>query len=71
MRQIDDELLPCPFCGSQSRIFGEYQMYYVACTNADSCGCSIGERYDRDACPDHKFCTELDALEAWNRRVKI
>lgn len=72
---IDERLLlRCPFCGATARIYeSDYlgqSCYYVACSNP-LCGCAIGERYDRDACPDHQFATELDALEIWNRRVKL
>jgi len=68
MEDIDNQLLPCPFCGSKAKIFGQYLKYYVTCTNFD-CMCSLGESYYKDMLPDHRFYTKLLALKAWNTRV--
>lgn len=65
-------MLPCPFCGEPGYVVGSdflgKHLYYAACTSL-SCFCCIGEAYDSDACPDHKFTTEQDAANAWNKRV--
>ena len=65
----DEELLPCPFCGSPGHVTeGDYR-FYVACTNLD-CFCCVGEVYDRDGMPDHIFTSAKDAAKAWNTRVR-
>lgn len=49
------ELIPCPFCAGEARIFGMKTMSLVGCT---SCGCVTAV-----------FGTVDEAVEAWNRRV--
>ena len=54
----DVKLLPCPFCGSEAHLqeVTDNYMCFVCCMGA-ACWCSVGENYDRDAMPDHKFFT--------------
>ena len=58
-------LKPCPFCGSKAVIdydnggyMGEYQGYYIRCSNAD---CIASSFFDTDS---HL----KNAIEGWNRR---
>lgn len=61
------ELLPCPFCGSEAIIIGAYsEGYAVECKY---CRCAVGKEYDRDAMPNNDFCTEQEAINAWNKRA--
>lgn len=63
------EPLPCPFCGGDAAVRGDSRDgFYVACSTIDCLVC-LGERYDRDAMPDHCFRTEEDAIAAWNKRA--
>lgn len=54
------ELKPCPFCGSEANMLGDYDYsnYHANCTN-DECGCYWVACYE----------TEQEAIEAWNRRA--
>jgi hypothetical protein len=62
-------LKPCPFCGSAAYIQdAEEGTYFFA--SCSSCYCCVGEAYDRDAMPEHKFSSEEDAAAAWNHRKK-
>lgn len=74
------ELGPCPRCGGGAEVFPEEQSisgggYYVACSQPkfpiDECWLSLGEEYDRDAMPQHRFATKEDAIRAWNTRNLI
>ena len=53
------ELKPCPFCGGEAKVFGNYEdtNYHVNCTN-DECGCCWVANYE----------TEEEAIEAWKGR---
>ena len=55
------ELKPCPFCGGEANVFGNYDdsEYHANCTN-NECGCCWVNHYD----------TEEEAIEAWNRRTQ-
>lgn len=59
----------CPFCKGRARSVEGGRRYYVACETPE-CFCALGERYDRDAMPDHAFETRVDAEKTWNRRAK-
>lgn len=61
-------LKSCPFCGDKATIQGE-EMFYACCTSGN-CFASLGERYDRDAMPDHIFYSRVEAAAAWNKRQK-
>ena len=57
----DDELKPCPFCGStEVEIDGRDEGYGVLCRN-----CGVWVTSGRWWFDDSK-----DAIELWNRRVK-
>lgn len=68
------ELQPCPRCGGGAEVFPEESDagYYVMCAQPqfpiDECWLSLGEEYDRDAMPQHRFRTKEDAIAAWNTR---
>ena len=58
MKELTNELKPCPFCGSDELFIdeGEYRNdYSINCTD---CGCRIGY-----------FDTYAQAASAWNRRT--
>ena len=54
------KLKPCPFCGGPARLCGECNYYWVECEFQN--GCLVGPITD-------SFCTECEAIEAWNRRA--
>jgi hypothetical protein len=65
-------------CGGGAEVFPEEQSingggYYVACAQPkfpfEECWLSLGEEYDRDAMPEHRFRTKEEAIAAWNVRV--
>lgn len=64
---MSEKLLPCPFCGGNARALEDGDKFYVTCFG-DCCNVAMGERYDRDALPDHFFDSEEDAALAWNTR---
>ena len=55
-----EELKPCPFCGGEAKVFGNYDdsEYHANCTN-NECGCCWVNYYE----------TKEEAIEAWNRRT--
>lgn len=57
------ELKPCPFCGSKASLNEKHETgtWIVECTNS-TCPASYMIGWDYD--------TPIDAIEAWNRRVK-
>lgn len=55
---VREELLPCPFCGSEAKLVGECDMVWAKCANYD-CEAERGGRFDE---PE-------DAIKFWNRRV--
>lgn len=61
-------LLPCPFCGQEGVIRSDYGHFFATCSGIE-CFCCVGEAYDRDAMPNHMFCSEDEAAAAWNRRA--
>lgn len=50
------ELLPCPFCGSEAKLFGALHAWAVICTGCDSYGPST---------------SKYEAITAWNRRAAM
>lgn len=57
--KYEEELKPCPFCGSKAITYQVEGQHYVSCENAD---CIV--------CVDmNSFASEDDAIAAWNRRV--
>lgn len=71
----EPELLPCMRCRGGAEVFPEESDdgYYVMCAQPKfpftECWLSLGEEYDRDAMPVHRFRTKEDAIEAWNTRA--
>ena len=61
------ELKPCPFCGGDGFIQGDDGHYCAGCLK---CDCALGERYDPDGIPEHKYGTAFDAIDAWNLRSR-
>lgn len=53
---MQEELKPCPHCGSKAQINKAFGLYQVSCTNL--------------FCPRMtRLCeTETEAIKAWNRR---
>jgi len=39
--------------------------FYIQCKK---CWCALGEQYDRDAMPEHRFVSAASASIAWNTR---
>jgi phage/plasmid primase-like uncharacterized protein len=70
---MSERLKPCPFCGNGAHVRDDDENYRGAgfCVVCDSVDCfaALGEGYDRDAMPEHRFATEEEAIEAWNRRT--
>lgn len=70
----EEGLSPCPRCGGGAEVFPEESDagYYVMCAQPGfpftECWLSLGEEYDRDAMPAHRFLTKEDAITAWNAR---
>ena len=52
-----NKLAPCPFCGSDAKIFGndKYSDYFVMCLNCEAASRSFNSREQ--------------AAEAWNKRI--
>ena len=64
----DNELKPCPFCGSNvSTIMGDKHIwFYIMCTK---CFCDFGKYYDiANEMYEGEFETEQEAIDAWNTR---
>ena len=51
-----DELKPCPFCGGEAEIVGDYYMEWIA-ECVECCASSM------------TYATEAEAVEAWNTRA--
>jgi Lar family restriction alleviation protein len=58
--EYKEELLPCPFCGSEASINSGTEDHYVVCRN-DDCAAAIIAR---------SFSSPEEAIAAWNRRAK-
>ena len=56
MKEIENGLLSCPFCGGPAKVTKEADEYKVFCRN---CGAST-----------YSFSTEEDVINAWNERVE-
>lgn len=85
MSEIDFELAPCPFCGSEDirdsvKIAGNYELQYRVTMYCNKCYCygprirtKAFNRYDyksRDECVEHGMSeAKRQAAEAWNRRT--
>lgn len=58
----EQELLPCPFCGSENLDVAQTGIWWVTCQH---CGAE-GRTHDDD---DHSFKTKERAITAWNIRT--
>jgi len=57
--KITPELLPCPFCGGESKLIDTgYNVFYVACNNDE---CSM-------MCETPTGYTKKEAIDLWNKR---
>lgn len=64
------ELKPCPFCGSDALLHGDYgevEGYYVECSR---CNSTLGEHYNAYGEADHRFNSAEQATTAWNTRAE-
>ncbi|HPK26781.1 MAG TPA: Lar family restriction alleviation protein [Anaerolineaceae bacterium] len=54
------QIKPCPFCGGEAEVDGDYEIYYVICTN---CGA-------RTATIDDNMADKpmMEVVKLWNRR---
>ena len=72
-KQLNEELKPCPFCGSRARIeerskldgYCHYTVKFVQCTQ---CHAKAEERI----CDGYygEYCTDEEIAELWNRRIE-
>ena len=72
-KQLNEELKPCPFCGSRARIeerskpdgYHHYTVKFIQCTK---CHAKTEERI----CDGYygKYCTDEEIADLWNRRVE-
>ena len=67
---MDEDLLPCPFCGEHGIMFEDYRykngpkdMWYVFGVQCSSSDCIMHQQ-------QKFYMTEYDARRAWNRREK-
>ena len=58
--EYKEELMPCPFCGSEASINSGTEDHYVVCRN-DDCAAALIAR---------SFSSIEEAIAAWNRRAK-
>ncbi len=63
----DEELLPCPFCGSRANIKRQ-DGYYIECSNI-KCDIKLGAAASKRYFYAGNFISEQEAIEAWNKRV--
>lgn len=65
IKEIDDRLLPCPFCGSQAYLGFRpvFNQWFAMCAGP-GCGVYMAQD-DKDAFPTH-----MAAIASWNRRWK-
>lgn len=69
---MPNELKPCPFCGSEARLFSFCEGVYdetklkhnVQCLNEKDCFARVGRDWA------FGYETKEEAIEAWNRRVE-
>lgn len=54
----NSELLPCPFCGEQAKVYVHAEWHYAGCANEF---CIM----------NYAFPTEAEAIAAWNTRAKV
>jgi hypothetical protein len=65
---VNEELLPCPFCGVVPKLTEHSAAWGVHC----DCGaCVIGERGRQDRPMGDKYWAKIrqTAIDGWNRRV--
>lgn len=55
------ELKPCPFCGSEVKIYSESVEVDRESYNFECCECNSNTYFD--------FCDREQAIESWNRRT--
>lgn len=68
----EDEMLPCPFCGSRPTLWpsvkGEVSPYCEYC-GAGFFGVALSVEFSRNGEPFHS--DESSSVEYWNRRASI
>jgi hypothetical protein len=64
-----EELKPCPFCGGEARVSGDYRYGFGITCLGETCGCRFGIEYDNSAMPNNDYVTENEAIKKWNKRI--
>lgn len=62
---INDELLPCPFCGGDAMLTGgargSANVFYVSCNSCNAIGEKFGSKFEDEV--------KQQARDAWNKRI--
>lgn len=60
LKEYEEQLKPCPFCGGKARLYNRFGWWYVACgTMRDKC---------KVDCSTIQFDSPDKAVEVWNKR---
>ena len=60
IKAYEEQLKPCPFCGSNARIKNGFGWWWVGCANSrDKC---------KVTCHTYQYESPEEAVEAWNKR---
>ena len=69
---METKMLPCPKCGSQNIATRDWwnslyeTKYFAECYD---CGCMVGFMADPSGWVGAAYDTDIQAIEAWNRRA--
>jgi Lar family restriction alleviation protein len=58
---MNDELLPCPFCGGKAQLHPTIGRFWEAVVICDVCAAQTGDHTPQDS--------DATVIAAWNRRV--
>ena len=66
MKELTNELKPCPFCGSEDvnmyHLYNNHKALLIICDTCDIAFCVVKDR-------DEDYTSELELIDAWNRRA--